>query len=104
VGRTGRAGEPARAAGAGAIPDAETIPVASHWQIDRLHGNAGNIDRWIRVKTEDLLWQPVVQQAKRSGSGIWNVRYRNTVKGAGVATLTGLIAERTPWLTVRYAF
>ncbi|MFI9535955.1 spore photoproduct lyase family protein [Nocardia fusca] len=55
-------------------------------------------------KAEDLLWQPPVQQAKRSGSGMWNVRYRNTVKAAGVATLTGLIAERTPWLTVRYAF
>ncbi|WP_376741059.1 spore photoproduct lyase family protein [Nocardia gamkensis] len=31
------------------------ITVASHWKIDQLHGNAGNVDRWIRVKTEDLV-------------------------------------------------
>ncbi|MGY2150126.1 spore photoproduct lyase family protein [Nocardia gipuzkoensis] len=37
------------------FPDAEVITVASHWKIDELHGNAGNIDRWIRVKTEDLV-------------------------------------------------
>src|SRR5690606_16313170 len=52
-------------------------------------------------KAEDLLWQPPIQQAKRSQSGMWNVRYRNNVKAAGVAALTGLIARRTPWLTVR---
>ncbi|WP_228782819.1 spore photoproduct lyase family protein [Nocardia abscessus] len=37
------------------FPDAEVITVASHWKIDELHGNAGTIDRWIRVKTEDLV-------------------------------------------------
>src|SRR5690606_34252150 len=30
------------------FPDAEIIPVDSHWKIDELHGNAGNVDRWIR--------------------------------------------------------
>ncbi|MBF6468214.1 spore photoproduct lyase family protein [Nocardia beijingensis] len=55
-------------------------------------------------KSEDLLWRPQIQQAKRSQSGMWNVRYRNDVKAAGVRTLTDLIAQRTPWLTVRYAF
>jgi spore photoproduct lyase family protein len=37
------------------FPGAEVIPVDSHWQIEELHGNAGNIDRWVRVKTEDLV-------------------------------------------------
>lgn len=37
------------------FPDAEIIDVDSHWQIPELHGNAGNIDRWVRVKTEDLV-------------------------------------------------
>ncbi|WP_114558470.1 spore photoproduct lyase family protein [Desertihabitans aurantiacus] len=37
------------------FPDAEVVPVASHWQIPELHGNAGNVDRWVRVKTEDLV-------------------------------------------------
>ena len=55
-------------------------------------------------KAEDLLWQPPIQQAKRSQSGMWNVRYRNDIKAAGVSALTDLIAHRAPWLTVRYAF
>ncbi|MEU6827241.1 spore photoproduct lyase family protein [Nocardia beijingensis] len=55
-------------------------------------------------KAEDLLWRPPMQQAKRSQSGMWNVRYRNDVKAAGVETLTDLIALRAPWLRVRYAF
>ncbi|MFC3966410.1 spore photoproduct lyase family protein [Nocardia jiangsuensis] len=55
-------------------------------------------------KAEELLWRPAEQQAKRSNGGMWNVRYRNDRKAAGVATLTELIAARTPWLTVRYAF
>jgi spore photoproduct lyase family protein len=36
-------------------PDAEIIDIASHWQIPELHGNEGNIERWVRVKTEDLV-------------------------------------------------
>lgn len=37
------------------FPDAEIIDVDSHWQIPSLHGNAGNVDRWVRIKTEDLV-------------------------------------------------
>jgi hypothetical protein len=37
------------------FPDAEIIEVASHWQIPELHGNEGNLDRWVRVKSEDLV-------------------------------------------------
>ncbi|MGA9873713.1 MAG: spore photoproduct lyase family protein [Rhodococcus sp. (in: high G+C Gram-positive bacteria)] len=55
-------------------------------------------------KAEELLWTPSTQQAKRSQNGAWNVRYRNDVKARGVAELTAMIAERTPWLNVRYAF
>lgn len=36
-------------------PDAERIEVASHWRIPELHGNEGNVDRWVRVKTETLV-------------------------------------------------
>ncbi|MBN9795634.1 spore photoproduct lyase family protein [Pseudonocardia sp. TMWB2A] len=39
----------------GRFPDAEVIEVASHWQIPELHGNAGNVSRWVRVKTENLV-------------------------------------------------
>ncbi|MEO7263048.1 MAG: spore photoproduct lyase family protein [Jatrophihabitantaceae bacterium] len=37
------------------FPAADVIEVDSHWNIEELHGNAGNVDRWVRVKTEDLV-------------------------------------------------
>jgi len=37
------------------FPDAELVEVPSHWQIPDLHGNEGNIERWVRVKTETLV-------------------------------------------------
>ncbi len=55
-------------------------------------------------KAERVLWTPETQQAKRSQNGALNVRYRNDVKAAAVARLTDIIAERAPWLTLRYAF
>ena len=55
-------------------------------------------------KAEDVLWRPDLQQAKRSQSGMWNVRYRNDVKREGVQAVTDLIAAHAPWLRVRYAF
>ncbi|MGY1835317.1 spore photoproduct lyase family protein [Blastococcus sp. SYSU DS0510] len=39
----------------GRFPGAEVVEVPSHWQIPDLHGNAGNVDRWVRVKTETLV-------------------------------------------------
>lgn len=55
-------------------------------------------------KAEDVLWRPELQQLKRSQSGAWNVRYRTGSKGRYVSALTGLIAERTPYCRIRYAF
>jgi hypothetical protein len=55
-------------------------------------------------KAEDTLWRPDLQQAKRSQTGMWNVRYRNTVKREGVQAVTDLIAAHAPWLRVRYSF
>ncbi|MFD6248748.1 spore photoproduct lyase family protein [Streptomyces roseolus] len=55
-------------------------------------------------RAEDVLWQPGLQQPKRSQNGALNVRYRTPVKQEAVEALTGMIAERTPWLRVRYAF
>ncbi|MEU3844313.1 spore photoproduct lyase family protein [Streptomyces sp. NPDC028635] len=53
---------------------------------------------------EELLWQPGLQQAKRSQNGALNVRYRNGVKAQAVDTLRGLVAAHAPWLRIRYAF
>jgi spore photoproduct lyase family protein len=55
-------------------------------------------------KGEAVLWRPEIQQPKRSQTGGWNVRYRNNVKAAAVADLTGAIERYAPWLRVRYAF
>ena len=55
-------------------------------------------------QAEQLLWTPQTQQPKQSQTGGRNVRYRTGFKGERVRELTDLIAERTPWLRVRYAF
>jgi spore photoproduct lyase family protein len=55
-------------------------------------------------KAEDVLWRPELQQAKRSQTGMWNVRYRNNHKREGLRALHELIEAHTPWLRVRYAF
>jgi spore photoproduct lyase family protein len=53
--------EPAAAASArgrqiiARFPDARLTTVDSHWRIPGLHGNEGNVDRWVRVKSETLV-------------------------------------------------
>ncbi|MEU7424895.1 spore photoproduct lyase family protein [Streptomyces sp. NPDC048362] len=37
------------------FPDAEVVEVDSHWRIPGLHGNEGNVERWVRVKGETLV-------------------------------------------------
>ncbi|MFD3695191.1 spore photoproduct lyase family protein [Streptomyces sp. NPDC058646] len=37
------------------FPDARVIDVDSHWRIPQLHGNEGNLDRWVRIKSEVLV-------------------------------------------------
>jgi spore photoproduct lyase len=37
------------------FPDAERITVPSHWNIPDLHGNAGSVDDWVRIKRSTLV-------------------------------------------------
>ncbi|MEU8953418.1 spore photoproduct lyase family protein [Streptomyces sp. NPDC048518] len=37
------------------LPGVRVIEVDSHWRIPSLHGNDGNVERWVRVKTETLV-------------------------------------------------
>src|SRR3712207_7675334 len=37
------------------FPGAEVVEVPSHWRIPELHGNEGNVERWVRVKSETLV-------------------------------------------------
>jgi len=38
-----------------AFPDAERIPVDSHWKIPSLHGNEGSVDDWLKIKRTILV-------------------------------------------------
>ena len=55
-------------------------------------------------KAEELLWRPDIQETKRSHNGMLNVRYRVAWKRVWIDRLLALMAEKVPWLTVRYAF
>ncbi|MFD3655651.1 spore photoproduct lyase family protein [Streptomyces sp. NPDC058620] len=37
------------------FPDADVLPVSSHWRIPELHGNEGNAERWVRIKSTVLV-------------------------------------------------
>ncbi|MBE7202562.1 MAG: spore photoproduct lyase family protein [Parafilimonas terrae] len=37
------------------FPDAERIAVPSHWNIPELHGNAGSVADWVRIKRSTLV-------------------------------------------------
>ncbi|WP_372456160.1 spore photoproduct lyase family protein [Streptomyces poriferorum] len=39
----------------GRLPGVRVTEVASHWRIPALHGNDGNIGRWVRIKTDTLV-------------------------------------------------
>ena len=55
-------------------------------------------------QAEEVLWQPRLQETKRSQNGALNVRYAWRAKQGYVEQLLALIRERAPWCTVRYAF
>ncbi|WP_251096300.1 spore photoproduct lyase family protein [Streptomyces sp. Caat 7-52] len=55
-------------------------------------------------RAEEVLWQPALQQGKRSQNGALNVRYTNRVKAEAVVAVRGLVAAHAPWLRIRYAF
>ncbi|WP_121750752.1 spore photoproduct lyase family protein [Streptomyces sp. E2N166] len=37
------------------FPDARVVEVDSHWRVPGLHGNEGNVERWVRIKGETLV-------------------------------------------------
>ncbi len=37
------------------FPEARLVETESHWRIPHLHGNEGNVERWVRIKTETLV-------------------------------------------------
>jgi spore photoproduct lyase len=55
-------------------------------------------------QAEQVLWQPHLQEAKRSQNGGDNVRYRVGLKQRSVAEFVALLEARAPYCRVRYAF
>lgn len=56
------------------FPEARVTEVDSHWRIPHLHGNEGNVERWVRVKRETLVLgvrrKPVTRPNGRSADWI----------------------------------
>ena len=67
------------------FPGAEVIEVASHWQIPDLHGNAGNVERWVRVKTETLVLGVKKSLAARPNERSANWIAPSTANGCAMA-------------------
>jgi spore photoproduct lyase family protein len=67
------------------FPDAEVVEVPSHWQIPELHGNAGNIDRWVRVKAETLVLGVKKSLSARPNSRSANWIAPSTANGCAMA-------------------
>ncbi|UXY33736.1 spore photoproduct lyase family protein [Streptomyces albidocamelliae] len=55
-------------------------------------------------RAEEALWQPGLQEPKRSENGAVNVRYDHRVKAEAVQAVRTLVAAHAPWLRIRYAF
>ena len=55
-------------------------------------------------KAEEVLWQPGLQEPKRSENGAINVRYRASEKRGYLQQLLAILAEELPFCRVRYAF
>jgi spore photoproduct lyase family protein len=67
------------------FPDADVVEVPSHWQIPDLHGNAGNVDRWVRVKTENLVLGVKKSLAARPNERSANWIAPSTANGCAMA-------------------
>ena len=67
------------------FPGAEVVEVPSHWQIPELNGNAGNVERWVRVKTETLVLGVKKSLSARPNSRSSNWIAPSTANGCAMA-------------------
>ena len=67
------------------FPGAEIIEVPSHWQIPELNGNEGNVERWVRVKTETLVLGVKQSLSARPNSRSSNWIAPSTANGCAMA-------------------
>lgn len=55
-------------------------------------------------RAEEILWRPDLQEAKRSESGMRNLRYRAAWKKRWLARFEELLGQEMPYCGIRYAF
>ena len=67
---------------------------------DQLH----EVNMGWHPQAETLLWQPNLQEQKRSQTGGLNVRYKRGLKGQLVQQFETLLHQELPYCTIRYAF
>src|SRR3954462_3405151 len=67
------------------FPGAEIVEVDSHWKIPELHGNEGNVERWVRVKTENLVLGVKKSLSARPNSRSSNWIAPSTANGCAMA-------------------
>src|SRR3954462_11236855 len=67
------------------FPGAEIVEVDSHWKIPELHGNEGNVERWVRVKTETLVLGVKKSLSARPNSRSSNWVAPSTANGCAMA-------------------
>jgi spore photoproduct lyase len=76
------------------FPNAERIEVGSHWQIPELHGNEGNAERWVRVKTETLVLGVKKSMTARPNDRSSNWIATSTANGCAMACLYCYVPRR----------
>jgi spore photoproduct lyase family protein len=67
------------------FPGAQVVEVPSHWRIPELHGNEGNVERWVRVKTETLVLGVKKSLTARPNSRSSNWIAPSTANGCAMA-------------------
>jgi spore photoproduct lyase family protein len=67
------------------FPGAAVTEVPSHWRIPELHGNEGNVERWVRVKTETLVLGVKKSLSARANSRSSNWIAPSTANGCAMA-------------------
>lgn len=62
------------------------------------------INLGINPKAEDLIWDPRIQESKRSQFGGVNLRYKYSLKARWINEFRQLHKEIIPWCSIRYIF
>ncbi len=66
-------------------PDADVVPVESHWRILEVHGDEANVARWVRIKREALVLGEKKSLTARPNARSSNFVAPSTANGCAMA-------------------